>query len=80
VANVTVAVPDELKKRMAKHTDVRWSAVVRSIIEEKLDDLELLERLTSKNKLTQEDVNRLAGEVDEAGGRHAEAMLRETRR
>ena len=39
MANITLFVPDELKKRMNARTDVRWSRAIRNIIERELDDL-----------------------------------------
>lgn len=79
MANITLFVPDELKQRMEKHEHIRWSRVIRNLIESKLDDFEDAERLARKSKLTEKDVRELAAKVDVAMGKHAEALLRETR-
>ncbi len=55
MTNMTLAIPDKLKKRMEKHTEIRWSEVVRKALERKVADLELLDKITSKSKLTKKD-------------------------
>ncbi len=77
MANITLYVPDELKKRMDEHKEMRWSMAIRSIIEQKLDDFEEVERLAQKSRLTEADVKRLADKVNEAAGKHAERLLHE---
>lgn len=62
--NVTVALPEELHKHMKEHDEISWSAVIRNTIEEKMEDLKLLDKLTHKSKLTEEDVQRLAEKID----------------
>lgn len=80
MANFTLSFPDGLKKRMEEHSEIRWSAAVRSIIEQKLDDLDEWASLTSKSRLTVEDVKKLAAEVDEKMGKRAEERLNEISR
>jgi len=77
MANLTLFLPDELKDRMEEHKQIRWSQVVRNIIQEELEDLEETERLAKKSRLTAQDVNTLSKKVDEAMGKHAEALLNE---
>ena len=80
MANLTLFIPDRLKRRMKKHQHVRWSRAIRSIIEQKLEDFEESERLAQKSTLTVRDVKRLAAKVDAAMGRHAKALFNESRR
>ncbi|GEM_PF-788445 len=80
MANVTLFVPDQLKKRMDAHVHIRWSRVMRSIIEQKLDDFEDVDRLAQNSQLTEKDVRELSAKVDEAMGKHAKRLLDETRR
>ena len=61
---VTVNVDDNLKERMESHPEINWSEVARSAFEEKVEDLELLERLTAKSKLTDKDVDEIAELID----------------
>ena len=64
--NVTLAVPDDLHEKMKKHAEIRWSEVVRKTISDKIEDLELLDKLTKKSKLTQRDVDEIAEKIDSA--------------
>lgn len=45
MANVTLAVPDSLYKKMKKHAEFKWSEVARQAIEVKINDAELLDDL-----------------------------------
>ena len=60
MANITLSIPDDLKKKMEKHSEIKWSQVARNAIEKRINDLELLEKLTSKSKLTEEDVGKIS--------------------
>ncbi len=60
MANVTLSLPEKLHKRMKKFSEVRWSEVARKAIENKVTDLELLEKLTSKSKLTEKDAEEIS--------------------
>lgn len=64
MTNLTLSVPEELHEKMKKHSEIRWSEVVRKSISEKIEDLELMDRLTSKSRLKQVDVDELAHNVN----------------
>lgn len=61
---VTVNVDDELKTQMEEHPEINWSEVARNAFEEKVDDLEMMERLTADSELTEEDVEELSEIID----------------
>ena len=79
MANLTLAIPEQLKQEMDKHKDIRWSKAIRSIIENKLNDFKETERIFKKSQLTQADVDRFSAQVNEAAGRHAKELLHESR-
>ena len=62
--NLTLSIPEELHERMKKHSEIRWSEVVRKSISEKIEDLEVLDKLTRKSKLTQADVDEIAHKIN----------------
>lgn len=64
MTNLTLAIPEELHEKMRKHSEIRWSEVVRRTISEKIEDLELMDKLTSKSKLTQKDVDELSHKIN----------------
>ena len=45
MSNITLYVPDEVKKELNAHSEVKWSEVVRKAIINKLDELKKLELL-----------------------------------
>lgn len=45
MTNITLAVPEDLYKKMKKHSEFKWSEVARQAIEEKIRDAELLDDL-----------------------------------
>lgn len=42
--NITVSIPDALYKRMKKHSEVKWSEVIRKALTEYVSRLEVLKR------------------------------------
>lgn len=64
MANVTLSVSDELYEKMKKHSEVRWSEVARKAIRKKIEDLEMLDKLTSKSKLTEKDVEEISDRIN----------------
>ena len=57
---MTLAIPNEVTQRMRHHPEIRWTEVARQAIEKKLHDLELLDRLAKKSKLTARDVEEIS--------------------
>ena len=62
--NVTLSIPEALHEKMKKHSEIRWSEVVRKSISEKIEDLEVMDKLTKRSKLTQADVDEIAEKID----------------
>jgi len=61
--NITLSLPEELHKKMKKMSDVRWSEIARRAIEERINDLEVMNRITSKSKLTKKDVEEISKKI-----------------
>ena len=57
--NITLSVSDDLHRKMKRHPEVNWSAVVRCVISERIRDLEAMDRVTAKSVLAREDVDEL---------------------
>lgn len=43
MVNITLSIPDEVKKKMSKYKEIKWSEIVREAIIEKLKKLEEVE-------------------------------------
>ena len=56
MANITLSIPNEIHKQMKHFSEVKWSEIARKAIIEKLELLQLAEKLASQSKLTEEDV------------------------
>lgn len=74
MANVTVTVPDEFKERMEEHPEINWSQVAREAFEqkivdlqtiEKLKDFEVMDEIAENSDLTEEDVAEIAEKIDQ---------------
>lgn len=64
MGNVTLSIPNDLHDRMRKHSEIRWSEVIRKTISEKIDTLDMMNKLTNKSKLTQKDVDEISKMID----------------
>ena len=64
MSNITLAIPEDLHRRMREHSEIRWSEVVRKSISQKIEDLDMMDKLTAKSKLTQRDVESIASKID----------------
>ena len=65
MANLTLAIPDNLHKKMRQHPEIRWSEVVRMGIQKKIEDLEFMEKLTSRSRMTAKEALEVSGIIDE---------------
>ena len=55
MVNITLAVPRELKEIMDKHPEMNWSEIARQAFREKASQIELLDAIAAKSKLTEKD-------------------------
>ena len=60
---MTLAIPDELHKKMKKMSEIRWSEIARQAIEERINDFEVMEKIASKSKLTEKDVAEISKKI-----------------
>ncbi len=63
MGNITLAVPDDVHDLMRKHTDIRWSDVARRAIIDRIEALEVVERIAKKSKLTEKDVEEISRKI-----------------
>ncbi|MBI5047235.1 hypothetical protein HZC07_05915 [Candidatus Micrarchaeota archaeon] len=60
MVNVTIAVPEGLKKMLDRHPEINWSEVARQAWLQKAQELELLNKLTKSSSVEDKDVLELA--------------------
>jgi len=59
MVNITLSIPEEIHKLVKKHKEINWSEVVRRTIRKQVMKLELMDKLTSKSKLTLKDIEEI---------------------
>ncbi len=53
---MTLAIPEELFRKMREFKEIRWSEIARQAIEKRVEDLEIMNEIASKSKLTGKDI------------------------
>ena len=48
---------------LAKFNEIKWSEIARRAIEERINDLEVMNRIASKSKLTKKDVDEISRKI-----------------
>mgnify|MGYP001597741625 CR=1 FL=1 len=61
--NITLALSDELYKKMKIHKEIKWSEVVRASIEQRINDMETMNKILSKSKLTKKDAEEISKKI-----------------
>ena len=64
MANMTLAVPKELKKKMDSFPEMNWSEVARQAFRRKTSDLEILKNFTRDREFTEKDAKKLGKEIN----------------
>ncbi|NVM31438.1 MAG: hypothetical protein HWN65_21545 [Candidatus Helarchaeota archaeon] len=70
MANITLSIPEKLKKEMNKFPEINWSEVARASIKQKLADLKFLRAFTSESEISYEDAEKLGQEASELLTKH----------
>jgi len=64
MVNITLSIPDELKKEMDSVPEINWSEVARQAFREKVIKLKILEKFSSKFKLSERDIKELSNKIN----------------
>jgi hypothetical protein len=76
--NITLSVSKELKNEMERHSSVKWSSAVRSIIEQKIADFDESERIAKKSRFSWKSWKLIGTRISKSAAKHAEALLNES--
>jgi hypothetical protein len=66
MANITLSIPDDVHTEMKRFSEVRWSEVARKAIIDKVQMLKMTEKIASKTKLTQKDIDEVSQKIKAA--------------
>ncbi|MEK6936840.1 MAG: hypothetical protein AABW58_02095 [Nanoarchaeota archaeon] len=61
--NITLSISEDVHKKMKKHSEIRWSELVRKTIAKKIETLDLVEKIAQKSKLTEKDVDEISHKI-----------------
>ena len=61
--NITLAIPEDLHTKMKDHSEIRWSEVVRKSIANKVDVLDVMDKIAKKSKLTIHDIDEISRKI-----------------
>ncbi len=64
MANITLKIPNDLHEKIRNHAEIRWSEVIRQLLQKKIEQLELMNQIIKKNKLTKEDIDEISKKID----------------
>ena len=63
MTNMTLSIPKELHTIIKKHREVKWSEVARQAMWNHANRLELMDKILSKSKLTEQDAERIGHKI-----------------
>jgi len=64
MVNMTIALPDDLKRKMDCFEEINWSAIARSAFNEKVGELEFIKKFKEKSTFTEEEAVNLGRELN----------------
>lgn len=63
--NITLSVPEDLKREMDSVPEINWSEIARRAISEKVTEYRLFKSIVAKSKLTEKDALEIGRKVNE---------------
>lgn len=74
MTTMTLAVPEEIKRKMDTFPEMNWSEVARQAFLQKIGDLEFLRKFKSTSTMTEADALRLGKSVSKAVSKRLREM------
>lgn len=60
---MTLSVPEELFALIKRHPEIKWSVIAREAMWDYARRVDIMEKLASKNKLTEKDVEEVGRKI-----------------
>jgi len=60
---IKLSLPKERLKKMEKYPEIKWNSIDQYAIEKYIEKLEIADKITSKSKLTLNDVDEIGNEI-----------------
>lgn len=64
MANITLKISDDLHRRLKARKEIRWSEVLRQLLDSSLDRFERVDNILQRNNLTEKDVEEISKKID----------------
>lgn len=64
MVNMTIAVPDDLKRKMDSFAEINWSAIARQAFDSKVQELEFIKKFKEKSTFTEDEAIKLGRELN----------------
>jgi predicted CopG family antitoxin len=64
--NITLSISEDIYRKMKMLNEVRWSEIARKAIEQRIEDLEIMNQIASKSKLTKKDIEDISKKIKRA--------------
>ncbi len=76
MTTLTLAVPDEMKKKMDSFPEMNWSEIARQAFMQKIEDMEFLRKFREKSRLSEAEALKLGKEVSKEVSNKLRKMAR----
>jgi len=63
MTELKLKIPETLYEKMKKHPEIKWDSIAQSALKRYIEQIEMTEDLTSKSKLTLDDVEEISNEI-----------------
>ena len=63
MANMTLSIPEKLKKRLESAPEIKWSNVARQALEKRVDELEWADAALVHSRLTEDDAETIGHKI-----------------
>ncbi len=64
MVNMTLAIPEDLNQLIKKHAEIKWSEVARQALWKQARKIELMDKILSNSKLTEEDAIEIGAKIN----------------
>ena len=63
MTEIKLTIPEPLYEKMKKDPEIKWNSIAQSALERYIEKIEFTEKITSKSKLTLDDVEEIGNEI-----------------
>lgn len=66
MVNITLSIPEDMKKEMEEFPEINWSSIARESIQKRIHLLRKFREFTRKSELTEKDAIELGRKINES--------------